>query len=223
MLESAPDRPAIGSALGEHFEGCEDCRRAFARMCRTQAALRALTPRPAPFELDGLAVAATQAGQRQERALAHLRTALRHGAPAPLDARVGESVGSGLLADVPRVAAPAVLARLVEEELRDPQHALTRRYVSRLQRMGPPASLRDRVQRALGIQRRRASRGAWLGAAALLVLVASIWGWWNFERAGLRPRYQVVYVDDVSELEPLARAMLMGATGGWSELQGKAR
>jgi hypothetical protein len=222
MLETAPERPAAEGALGEHLAGCESCRQAFARMCRIRGALEGLVHERAPAALDGLVVAATQAGQRQERALAHLRTALRHEAPARLDTRVGVA-GSAILGEVGRVTAPAVLERLVEEELRDPQHALTRRYVSRLQRLGPPASLRERVHQILGSPRRSAGRNALLAGAALAVLCAALWGWWSIGRASLRPRFQVVYVDDIKQLDPLAREMLSGATGGWSELQGQAR
>jgi hypothetical protein len=222
MLETAPERPAAESALGAHLAGCEACSQAFARMCNLRAALGQLSRPHAPAALDGLVVAATQAGQRQERALAHLRAALRHEAPARLDARVG-AAGAALLGEVPRIAAPSVLERLVREELRDPQHALTRRYVSRLQRLGPPASLRERVSQALARPRRRAGRNLLLGGAAVAVLLLAMWGWWSLERANLRPRIQVVYVKDAGELEPLARDMLLGATGGWSELVGKAR
>jgi hypothetical protein len=215
MLELAPEGPPAGSALGRHLELCEDCRRAFGRMGRLRAALGSLARLPAPQALDGRVVAATQAGQRQERVLAHLRAALRHDAPEHLDTQVG-----GILGEVARVTAPPVLQRLVEEELRDPQHALARRYVSRLRRLGPPPTLRERVHQALGLPRRSAGRNALLAGAALAVLLASIWGWWSLERARVRPRFQVVYVDDVRELDPLAREMILGATGG---LHGEAR
>jgi hypothetical protein len=221
MLEAAPERPAAASALGAHLVECASCQQAFESMCRTRAALVRLAPVPAPAALDGLVVAATQAGQRQERVLAHLRTALRHEAPARLDTRIG--AGSALIGEVARVSAPAVLERLVEEELRDPQHALTRRYVSRLQRLESPASLRGRVQQALGSPRHSAGRRLLLAGAALAVLCAAMWGWWSIERTQTRPRFQVVYVEDVRELDPIARAMLSGVTGGLSEIGGQAR
>ena len=221
MLEAAPERPAAGSALGAHLHECESCQRAFEGMRRTRAALLRLAPLSAPTALDGLVVAATQAGQRQERVLAHLRTALRHEAPAGLVARIG---GSSLIGEVARVSAPAVLERLVEEELRDPEHALTRRYVSRLERLEPPAALRGRVQQALSAPR-SSSRGRRLVLAgtALAVLCAAMWGFWSSEHAQAHPRFQVVYVDDLRELDPLARAMLSGVTGGLSEIGGQAR
>lgn len=222
MLEIAPARPEAESALGQHLAACESCRLALERIGRTRTALAGLARVCAPAALDGLVVAATQAGQRQERAVAHLRTALRHEAPAHLEPRV-RVAGSAILGDVARVAAPAVLERLVEEELRDPQHALTRRYVSRLQRLGPPVSLRERVEQALGVPRRSRARGVLLAGAALAVLVAAMWGWWSIGRASLRPRFQVVYASDIGELDPLAREMLLGATGGLGELKGSAR
>jgi len=222
MLEAAPERPAAESALGAHLADCASCLQAFEGMCRTRAALVRLAPVPAPAALDGLVVAATQAGQRQERVLAHLRTALRHEAPARLESRLGV-VGSALIGEAARVSAPAVLERLVEEELRDPQHALTRRYVSRLQRLDSPDSLRGRVQQVLGSPRHSAGRRALLAGAALAILCAAMWGWWSLERAQTRPRFQVVCVEDVRELDPFARAMLSGVTGGLSEIGGQAR
>jgi len=222
MLETAPERPVAASALGAHLAGCESCKQAFERMRRIQSALVDLARARAPAGLDGLVVAASQAGQRQDRALAHLRTALRQEAPARLDARVGIA-GSVFPCEVGRVRAPAVLERLVEEELRDPHQALMRRFVSRLQRLDAPASLRARVQQILGTPRRSKGRNALLAGAALAILCAAMWGWWAIERANLRPRFQVVYLDDVNQLDPLARDMLFGATGGLSELKGRAR
>src|SRR5258706_2283658 len=213
MLETAPERPAEGSALGAHLAECASCRQAFEGMCRTRAALESLARIRAPAALDGLVVASTQAGQRQERVLAHLRTALRHEAPARLDSRIGVP-SSSLLGEVGRVSATDVLERLVEEELRDPQHALTRRYVSRLQRLDTPGSLSDRVQQILGSPRRSVARRTLLAGAALAVLFSALWGWWGIERAHLRPRFQVVLVADVRELRPTAREMPSAVPAG---------
>jgi hypothetical protein len=221
MLETAPARPAAESALGQHLAGCESCSAALERAVRLRRAVAALPSRRAPGALDGLVVASTQAGKRQERAVAHLRAALRHDAPAHLEARLG--IGGSLLDEVERLHAPAVLERLVEEELRDPQHALTRRYVARLQRLGPPATLSERVHARLAMPRRSALRGALLAGAALSVLVAAMWGWWRIGQQNLHPRFQVVYVDSAEELDPVARELLSGATGGLSELKGSPR
>ncbi|MBK7642731.1 MAG: hypothetical protein IPJ19_06710 [Planctomycetes bacterium] len=190
-------------------------------MCAVHMALALLARRAAPHELDGLVVASTQAGHRQDRVLAHLRTSMRHEAPAQLGEQLG--IGSGqILGDALRVTAPAVLDRLVDEELRDPDHALIRRYTSRLERLGPPASLRERVDALLASPRRSHGRGLVLGFTAFLVLVAAMWGWWALERENLRPRFQIVYANDLDQLDPLAREMLSGMSGGSSELVGKA-
>ena len=66
-------------------------------------------------------------------------------------------------------------------------------------------------------------RGALLAGAALTVLVAAMWGWWRIGQQNLRPRFQVVYVDSAAELDPLARELISGATGGLSELKGSPR
>lgn len=221
MLEIAPARPAAGGALARHLEGCEECRAALERGLRLRRGIATLPGLRAPEALDGMVVAATQAGKRQERAIAHLRAALHHDAPARLEERV--RAGGDLLGEVERLSAPAVLERLVQEELRDPQHALTRRYVARLQRLGPPATLRERVHARLSLPRRSRLRGVLLAGAALSVLVAAMWGWWRIGQQSLRPRFQVVYVDSAEELDPLAREMLSGVTGGWTELKGSPR
>jgi hypothetical protein len=43
-----------------------------------------------------------------------------------------------------------------------------------------------------------------LAGAALTVLCVAMWGWWSLERAHPRPKFQVVYADDVNQLDPTA-------------------
>lgn len=218
MLETALERSAP-EPLARHIAACASCAQAFERVRRTRDALNGLPARRAPEALDGLVVAATQAGHRQERALAHLRTMLREEAPSELEPRLG--AGSALLAGAARQHAPSVLDRLVDEDLRDPRKALTRRYLDRLERIGTPEILRSRVARMLAEPPRRARRGLFAGAAALLVLLAGLWTWHVVERSNSRVRYRLEYVDDLSQLDPAAREMLGGLTGGWSEVVGK--
>lgn len=218
MLETALER-SVTEPLARHVAACASCAQAFERVRRTRDALGGLSARHAPEALDGLVVAATQAGHRQERVLAHLRTMLREEAPSELDPSFGPT--GALLAGAARQHAPTVLERLVDEDLRDPRKALARRYLDRLERMGTPEILRSRVARILVAPPKRARRGLFAGAAALLVLLAGLWTWHLFERSNSRVRYRLEYVDDLSQLDPAAREMLGGLTGGWSEVVGK--
>lgn len=222
LRQSAIERTEPGPELALHLRECPACADVRARILRLYDALASLPRHSAPAELDGLVVAATQAGQRQERALAHLRVMLRHEAPAGLESRLAAeprlTLGSGA-----RLSAPAVLDRLVDEELRDPAKAMARRYVSRLERLGPPASLRERVAHML--QRPGGNRRGWRAwaVAALLLVVAGGWTWRQLGRepAPATPGFTIEYVDDLNQLDPMARQLLFGATGGWSELRGK--
>lgn len=218
MLENALER-ALPEPIARHVAGCPACAQALERMLRTRDALASLPARNAPEMLDGLVVAATQAGHRQERAVAHLQALLRESAPRELEGKLGG--GGVLLSGVPRQPAPAVLERLVDEDLRDPRKALARRYLQRLERMGAPELLRTRVARVLAAPPRPARRGLFLGAAALLFVLAGLWTLHALSRSSARVPYELVYVDDLSQLEPIARDMLAGMTGGLSEVAGK--
>lgn len=218
MLESALDH-SVSEPIARHVAQCPSCGQSLERLRRTRDAIAQLPARRAPEELDGLVVAATQAGHRQERVVAHLRALLRE--PVPIDLEEKVEGGGALLAGVSRQHAPAVLDRLVDEDLRDPRKALTRRYLHRLERMGAPEVLRVRVARVLASPQRPARRGLFLGAAMLLFLLAGLWTFHAMSRPSARASYELVYASDLSELEPIARDLLAGMTGGLSEVVGK--
>jgi hypothetical protein len=206
LLEHGAGGPASGELSG-HLAACADCRADLARTVRQVAALRALEHVRAPFELDGLSVAATQAGARQERAALALRALGRTSAPADLELRLTGR------------AAPAVLDRLVEEELADIERARVRRWLGRLPRLGAPAELRQRV--ASG--QRRARPLVPLGAALVtLALVGGALALVEILRPPAvgperGPRLVVERVRSPADLDPMARSLLGGLTGGLSD------
>lgn len=128
-------------------------------------------------------------GPREPEALepsAPLRRALASlhpvSAPVALDERVAlecatEAPVASWLRALPAAEAPAVLDRLVLEELSDPQRALAERFVGDLFGQGAPLSLRGRLVNALNSEGGRQRRAQWslvgagLAAAAMALLV----------------------------------------------------
>jgi len=168
-----------------HLEDCAECRAWQFGLERRVAALRDLSPLAAPEALDGLVVSALHAGARQERALRHLGALERRLAPAALDERAEERLASlraedGALLDAPR--SPAVLERLVSEDLQDLPRAIVRRLTSKLSRKPAPAELEGRVQREL------AKTGTILRfrpiAAAAAAVLLGVFGWTQFSPQG---------------------------------------
>src|SRR6202008_498506 len=85
LLEHRGHAAADDLDLGIHLDGCSECS-VFARRTRDLVALfSALPQRPAPRELAGLVVAATQAGHRQERAAKALGALSRLAVPSELE------------------------------------------------------------------------------------------------------------------------------------------
>ncbi|MCA8981363.1 MAG: hypothetical protein H6831_12265 [Planctomycetes bacterium] len=154
-----------------------------ARELRALESLSRLRPMSAPASLDGNVVAALHAGSRQERSLRHLSALDRLDPPASLDRRAEE-----LAEDSSRVLAgpqsPAVLERLVSEDLADLPRALTRRFTSKLTRLSAPSELEQRVRLELA-RTRRPERGRILGlpplaAVAAASLLLAVLGWTQF-------------------------------------------
>lgn len=122
---------------------------------------------------------ALEASAPLRRALASLHPV---SAPVALDERVAlecatEAPVAGWLRALPAAEAPAVLDRLVLEELSDPQRALAERFVGDLFGQGAPLSLRGRLVNALNSENGRQRRAQWslagagLAAAAMALLV----------------------------------------------------
>ena len=180
------------------------------REARGLAALGRLARQGAPAGLDGRVVASLQAGSRQERAVRHLGGLEARPAPADLDRRAldgaeaADVAGDATVDDhavtagdvltgraVTAPPSPAVLERLVREDLEDLPRALTRRFTDKLTRLEAPAELDRRVLADLsraasprGVFRGALLRGrfgasAWIAAAGAALLLGAL-GWARF-------------------------------------------
>jgi hypothetical protein len=233
------------AALDAHAERCAECAR-WVRSVRLQISLLGTLARDAaPARLDPLvaralaAPAASLPSGRVERIASHLRAlgrqrapaelaerlrqaALERGAPASDEALRARELASPALRAVtglPRVAAPAVLHRLVREELADPAGARAKRFPGDLERLSTPESLERRVLHEL---RRRIERPGLaiplaLAAAALFALVLRYAG--LGEDGGGAPQrrlsFEVVRVEgSAAELDPMARSLADALAGG---------
>lgn len=185
------------------------------RETRAIEALGRLDAVSAPASLDGRVVAALQAGSRQERALRHLGQLESRSAPADLADRALEGVrgrpvsegsenpAAGNPGDVLSAPpSPAVLERLVGEDLADLPRAMTRRFTGKLTRLEAPAELERRVRadlsRSTSDPRDAAPGGSllrgrfgpaagstgWWVAAAGVALVLGALGWAGFGPGG---------------------------------------
>ncbi len=191
---ASPLKESAGSSaveIAEHLAGCESCA-ALARRLRIEAGLLCtLEVFPAPRELDER-VAREIAAQLAEaehaepspgvaRFLEHLG---RVSAPVGLDDRVASLLAREHQLPVePGLQAPAVLDRLVEEQLGDLPKAIASGMLSKLERPVTPADLEERVHADLvGSADRvaspsRASRGrSWIPLATAVSALA-LFGW----------------------------------------------
>jgi hypothetical protein len=242
VLAHGGEPPAFEPDLAQHVISCASCA-SFARRVSDHAhALRGLVRRAAPGELDGVVVAACNAGHRQARAISALHALSRWEVPAELDTKVLEGERSrDVWGESPK--APRVLDRLVDEDLHDPPKALARRFTGRLERLRAPGVLRARVEHgALASSSAPESEPAGgrntlrelagrrtlrvlvlvgLSAAAAVLVVSGIY--WS--RA---PRYSfdVVHESSLEKFDPVVSSLLGAVTGGVSDahpLQGEPR
>lgn len=207
----------LDARLDAHLARCSACRRELARAERRVAIVRELPRASAPLELDGAVVAALQAGARQERVIRALTALTPFPAPEDLESRIA----------LPR--APAVLDRLVAEDMADPAKALVSRYVQRLERLSAPDELWERVCNAPA--RSTASRllTPVLIAASLVLVVGSLVLTQALRgtREPSTPSSGIVFVvervESVRDLDPVAAGIVAGFTSGWSDAQRLSR
>lgn len=217
--EALLEREAHRDVLASHAARCAACAQFEKRFAFREAELARIERLSAPQELEGRVVAALEAGARQQRAVEALLGISRLKPPVELDGAV-----LAVASDRGRHAAPAVLERLVSEELSDPAKARTRRFVGSLRRFHAPRALAQRLSRDLVTVRASDSRPlrvvAWVGlaAVALIALATPL----VIERAlqtGKRP-YLVKHVDAnaskslLGSLNPAAHDLLDSAGGG---------
>lgn len=245
LARAVSDRtPEWSGALAEHLAGCPACSARRGRDARLAEGLRGLARRPAPAALDarieaelvgrpteravsslgllrrpaapaalaGLVVSAMHAGQRQERAAAWVVGLARRPAPDALE---------GLIQGLPqRRPAPAVLDRLVAEELADPAKSMASRFLGRLERRTAPHGLERRLvrgrsgaegdgARATGRRaRRRLAVGASLVAAALLAWFGVVRPADTAPEPELTLGFRVERARSIDELGPVARGLV---------------
>jgi hypothetical protein len=161
-----------------HAAECNPCALFAQRFARCSTSLSSLTRKHAPQELEGRVVAALEAGSRQQRAIEALVTLGRLKPPAELDGAVMSQAGGEHTYQLRgRHSAPAVLERLVNEELSDLPKARTRRFVGSLRRFVAPRLLEQRVARELVTPRYSDKRplrvAAWIGLAAVGLIALS--------------------------------------------------
>lgn len=198
------------AAGGSHVEACASCRAFAASAEALGRALAAVPRRPAPIALDGRVVAALQAGHRQERAVGQVSSLEGLEAPEALSRGLDRALSGG--SALPRHPAPAVLERLVREELADPVAARARRHLGALPRRAAPEELRKRLERDLARRAGPRRRGARVGltlAAVVLALVgaARLLPTSEPTRRQLLPlEFEIVRGASPADLSPMARA-----------------
>lgn len=199
----------VDLALDGHLEGCEACRRELARTEQRVQLLRAVGGPGAPLELDGLVVAAMQAGARQQRATRAVQSLARAQTPEDLEVRLAGP------------KAPHVLERLVREDLVDPAKAVASRYARSLERLRAPHDLDRRLSELRPGTIQRHAPVAMVAAGVMLALgalvVAGILNGRRIPTAPVSPAGPVLIVErveSVGDLDPLVGDMLSGVTAG---------
>jgi len=227
----------------EHARECSACAQWLRRFEQREGVLRSLPRQLAPESLGGRVVAAIQAGERQARAVRALQGLGRLEQPAQLEQRVqdevageaAEKANEPLQALAGRQLAPAVLDRLVAEELSDPSKARVARFAGSVPRLKAPAELEQRVAEELARpcrlalallgeleQRvaeelarpaRRNSGSAWWIAAAAALVLATLAPIWILGESRVRP-FRVEYTDSFASMSPMSRGLLESASSG---------
>jgi hypothetical protein len=154
-------------ALDAHLARCGGCRAWLGRVELQIGALRKLPRMSAPRALEGRAVAATQAGFRQDRVVETLRKITPVTMPIDVDCTIWP-VGK---------TAPPVLDRLVDQDLQEQTRGIARRFAGRIERLSAPRTLDARVKSVWSSTGTRSSQRRWIAlAAAVLLVVLSVTG-----------------------------------------------
>ena len=228
-LESALDREA-STALerrSEHLGECSACRSwLLSRRVQVQALgslPRAVMPDRLAPALEGELVRPTTLVERALRSLprreapAELTTAvagLLETAAAASDENDDRSRAAWSVRALDVAAVPPVLERLIAEELAEPEAHRVDRFVGNLEPQLAPSALQRRIERSL-----RQHPGRRLLFAHLVTLAAACLVAWVVLRggdgSGLRERsFRVVRAQDQNYLDPLARGLAAGLSGG---------
>jgi hypothetical protein len=214
---------AAGSA---HPEQCPACARWVFSSERVLAALSSLGRASAPAELERR-IELELAGDRSRRLERVLGSLVRRGAPAVLELRVADTLGarevrgdeqSGsqkaqALRALDLQPAPAVLERLLREELESPERQRVERFSGSLERLRAPAALAERLA---SVVRRRALGRLVLGPIATLAAAGLVI--WIAVRSGepepRRYRFEVIQASSLEGIDPMARLLAESLGGG---------
>lgn len=216
------------AGLAEHVQHCSACRVRAQRAAQAQQLLQSMPRMRAPRELEGLVVAATQAGHRQERSADQLRSLVRLSAPEELVARVDAQRRAAL---AERPVAPEELERRLAAELAAPEQVMSQRFLHKLERMRAPSDLEARLAaRPMRAQRRRALSFA--GALVVLLGLGSLailqWSSPSPDQPGIVQsergiQWEIEHVESLDGFDPMARALMGGLSGGASDVLGKEK
>ena len=237
LLESRFALDASAPELREHLEACPSCAAEASRTARIVTSLASMARVSAPRELDGLVVATMHEGYRQDRAVVALRSLGRLSTPGELTGRtlrsrrslrepsLAEPMSDASTSD-PR--APAVLERLVDENLRRGSADAGRRFSSRLDRLRAPRVLRGRIEataRSLLGSNRAIRHGIAVAAALIALLGGTLW--FGLRSSGNRSasvaEFRIRHESSLDAMDPMARSMLGGLSGGLLDAPGRKR
>lgn len=213
-----------------HTEACDACARWIVAAQQHGRLLGELESVAAPAALDeraGKMLADIAAGiSLQPRSIRALRMLPQLEAPPELEAAVFETGAEERLAEpwcaqglrrVESLRAPAVLERLVGEELADPQAALARRFAGDLERPEAPHGLAARVRRELAARYKpslvRAAVPFATAAAAALFVWIGLTGRGGEQRSG-EYSFRVTYADSPAQLSGMAQGLASALGGG---------
>lgn len=219
--------PLQGASFEEHASDCASCAVWLARTSRVTGLLGSMDRLLSPLELEERVAEDLELGSGALTGA--LRGLPRLAAPAELEQRVAKGCApdsdeenftpawAPLLAALERHRAPLVLDRLLDEELWDSEAAITRRQAGGLFRLRTPQTLFGRVAGDLTRSEQKQSVRNWLplgslAAAALLIWAAAP----SFVEGGKTPeaRFRVVQAQSLASLDPLARSLVEGLSGG---------
>lgn len=224
VADGVDGRSVLPAELREHLADDEAALAEWRRLLGQARALLALGRVPAPGDLEGRVVAALHPGHRQDRIVAQLCALRVQETPDELDVRVRHMAEQPFTA--PRKSAPAILDRLVEEEVADLQKSVAARMASRLETRRAPGDLLRRLEQVDPTRHERQERrGSRLLPVAALMVVAGLA--WNFVGDSQRQRggtpaperaydFEIVRVDTLEGLRSgEIRSALDGLGGGW--------
>lgn len=213
------------SGVPPHHDACAQCRQWVGSLERLRATLTSLPRFEAPTPL-AEAVACELGGDRSARLSRALESLVRRGAPALLDERVAAWIGraedakdpersaqrAGALRALDVQRAPAVLDRLLREELEAPERQRVERFSGSLARLEAPQALAERLAASV---RRRALVRLVVGPLTALA-AAGLVVWFTLRGAAELPayRFEVIHATTLEDLDPTARVLVESLGGG---------